>query len=101
MNETLQKFPFSVEILDKLAFPTQKEADVLSDTNTPDTVNKEHQGENHGGPELELQDLNEGGGDFSQNLESFLTQKKPDGKHEEKEEKAKQLGMVEPEQPKQ
>lgn len=100
MNEIAQKFPFPVDLLDSIVFP-QKEADVLSDTEHNDTVNKEHQGETNAGKDIELQDLKSEGGDFSQNLESFLKAKKDDGKHVEKEEKANQLGFetqVQPEQ---
>ena len=99
MNEDILRFPFPVELLEKLAF--EKEADVTKDTDNQGTVNTEHGGEYKGEDKTDdvqgnIQELSDEGGDFSNNLTNFLQAKKHTDKREEKIDKAEELGLVDP-----
>ena len=112
MSKDALKYPFPVDLLNSIIFPLDKKADVLDDAHNDNRIqnapssdaikDKVDSGEDHLNLEGGMQELGgDGKGDFGKNLEDFLTRKKEDGGHEEKKDKAEQLGLVDPEQPKQ
>lgn len=90
---------FPIDALNKIAFPTDKQADVLSDANSTNTINEQNTATNSDkskeSPDDETQELTSGGGDFSQDLTNFLKKKKDEPERIEKIEKAEALGMIE------